>query len=298
MPAKKQPGKYSKYIRFFWLLVIAPLVLLVSIVFATAYGFFGELPSFEDLENPNSALASEVFSADEVLLGKYYFQNRTNVHYKDLAPNLVNALKATEDIRFEEHSGIDIRGLLRVLFKTVILRQSGSGGGSTITQQLAKNLFPREQIGGVKLLTRKIQEWIIAVRLERNYTKEEIVAMYLNTVEFGSNSFGIKSASQTFFNKTPDQLHTEESAVLVGLLKAPTYYSPVRNPENSTRRRNTVLYQMKKYDLLSQAEYDSLKNIPIRLRYQAEDHNAGSATYFREYLASVFKQMVQRTQKE
>lgn len=284
MPGKKQPGNFSKYIRIFWLLVIAPLVLLVSIVAATAYGFFGELPSFEDLENPNSALASEVFSADGVLLGKYYFQNRTNVHYRDLAPNLVNALKATEDIRYEEHSGIDIRGLLRVLFKTVILRQSGSGGGSTITQQLAKNLFPREQIGGVKLVTRKIQEWIIAVRLERNYTKEEIIAMYLNTVEFGSNSFGIKSASQTFFNKAPDKLRTEESAVLVGLLKAPTYYSPVRNPENSTRRRNIVLYQMKKYDLLSQVEYDSLKTLPIRLRFQAEDHNVGNATYFREYL--------------
>ena len=173
---------------------------------------------------------------------------------------------------------------MRVLFKTVLLRQSGSGGGSTITQQLAKNLFPREKISGFRLVTRKIQEWIIAVRLERNYTKEEIIAMYLNTVEFGSNSFGIKAASQTFFNKPPSQLQTEESAVLVGLLKAPTFYSPIRNPENSKRRRNTVLYQMNRYNLLSQAEFDSLKAMPIKLKFQSEDHNIGVATHFREYL--------------
>lgn len=284
MPKKKKSGKFNAFLKVFWLVVILPAVGLVAIVGATATGMFGELPSFEDLENPNSALASEVFAADGVLLGKYYFQNRTNVHYRELAPNLVNALKATEDIRFEEHSGIDIRGLLRVLVKTVILRQSESGGGSTITQQLAKNLFPRERISGYKLVTRKIQEWIIAVRLERNYTKEEILAMYLNTVEFGSNSFGIKSAAQTFYNKLPSELKTEESAVLVGLLKAPTYYSPSRNPDNSTRRRNTVLYQMRRYDFLTQHDFDSLKSLPIILKFQSEDHNTGMATHFREYL--------------
>jgi penicillin-binding protein 1A len=283
-PKKKKQGRYGIYIKIFWLLVIAPLVLLFVFVATVATGYFGELPTFEDLENPNSALASEVYSADGKMLGKYYFQNRTNVHYKELAPNLIKALKATEDIRFEEHSGIDIKALMRVLFKTAILRQTGSGGGSTITQQLAKNLFPRERISGMKLVIRKIQEWIIAVKLERNYTKEEILAMYLNTVEFGSNTFGIKSASQTFFNKLPSALKTEESAVLVGLLKAPTYYSPVRNPENSKLRRNVVLYQMRRYDLLTPQEYDSLKNLPIRLKYQAEDHNVGIATYFREYL--------------
>jgi penicillin-binding protein 1A len=284
MAEKKKQTKFTTFIRIFWILVVAPLVALVALVAATASGMFGELPTFEDLENPNSALASEVFSADGVLLGKYYYQNRTNVHYNDLSPNLVNALKATEDIRFEEHSGIDIRGLLRVLFKTVILRQSGSGGGSTITQQLAKNLFPREQISGVKIVFQKIKEWIIAVRLERNYTKEEILAMYLNTVEFGSNSFGIKSASQTFFNKSPDKLTIQEAAVLVGLLKAPTYYSPVINPENSLRRRNTVLYQMRRYDMLNEVAFDSLKALPIKLKYQAETHNQGRATYFREFL--------------
>jgi penicillin-binding protein 1A len=276
--------RYTRYVRIFWLMVIIPLTLLVLVVIAAAKGMFGDLPTFEDLENPKSALASEVYSADGILLGKYYFQNRTNIHYYELAHNLIDALKATEDIRFESHSGIDLRGLARVLFKTVILRQSGSGGGSTITQQLAKNLFPRERISGFRLFTRKIQEWIIAVRLERNYTKDEIIAMYLNTVEFGSNSFGIKSAAQTFFGKSPSELDVEESAVLVGLLKAPTYYSPVRNPENSTRRRNTVLGQMKKYNLLTPEAFDSLITEPIKLNYQAEDHNIGTATYFREYL--------------
>lgn len=284
MTKNKSTGKFGTLLKIFWLMIVLPLVLVFSIVAVTASGMFGDLPSFEDLENPNSALASEVFSADGVLLGKYYYQNRTNVHYRELAPNLVNALKATEDIRYESHSGIDIRGLMRVLVKTVVLQQSGSGGGSTITQQLAKNLFPREKISGFKLATRKIKEWIIAVRLEKNYTKEEIIAMYLNTVEFGSNSFGIKSAAQTFFNKQPSQLKTEESAVLVGLLKAPTYYSPVRNPDNSIRRRNTVLYQMRRYDQITPQVYDSLKALPIKLRYQSEDHNAGTATYFREYL--------------
>jgi len=284
MAEKKKKQSFKGWIRIFWILVLVPLLAVSAIVWATSRGYFGELPTFEDLENPSSALASEVFSGDGELLGKYYFQNRTNIHYRELSPNLVNALKATEDIRFEKHAGIDFRGLLRVLFKTVILQQSGSGGGSTITQQLAKNLFPRDRISGAKLAIRKIQEWIIAVKLERNYTKEEIIAMYFNTVEFGSNSFGIKSAAQTFFNKTPAELSIDESAILVGLLKAPTYYSPVRNPENSLRRRNVVLYQMQKYKMLEQAQFDSLKALPIALKYQAEDHNAGLATYFREYL--------------
>jgi len=275
---------YSLYLRIFWLAIILPVILLGTLVSLTASEFFGPLPTFEELENPKSSLATEVYSEDGSVLGKYFFQNRTNIHYHDLAPNMVNALKATEDIRFEEHSGIDLRGLLRVLFKTVILGQEGSGGGSTITQQLAKNLFPRDRISGFQLVIRKIQEWIIAVRLERNYTKEEILAMYLNTVEFGSNTFGIKSASETFFNKEPKELKTEESAVLIGLLKAPTYYSPVRNPDNSTKRRNVVLGQMRRYDLLSEETYDSLKAMPLKLNYRAEDHNEGLATYFREFL--------------
>lgn len=247
-------------------------------------GTFGDLPTFEELENPNSSLASEVYSVDLVVLGKYFYQNRSNTHYRELSPNIINALKATEDIRYEEHSGVDIRGLFRVLVKTVIFRQSNAGGGSTITQQLAKNLFHEKPATKWQRIIQKFQEWIIAVKLERNYTKQEIMAMYLNTVEFGSNAFGIKSASQIFFNKIPAKLNVQESAMLVGLLKAPTLYSPVRNPNNALNRRNTVLSQMRKYDMLSTTEFDSIKKIPIRLKFKAEEHSSGLATYYREGL--------------
>ncbi len=275
------PPAFRNKVRLFWLLVLAPVVLLFFLVSATAY--FGDLPSFEDLENPNSNLASVVYSSDMKVLGKYYYQNRSNIHYSDLSPNLINALKATEDVRFEEHSGVDLRGLFRVLFKTVILRQS-AGGGSTITQQLAKNLFPRESISGFKLIVRKIKEWIIAVKLERSYTKEEIMAMYLNTVEFGSNSFGVKSASNTFFSKDPKDLNVPESALLVGLLKAPSYYNPVRNPKNAFERRNTVLAQMHKYQFINDTQFSAFTKIPIKLNYAMEDHTSGLAPYFREEL--------------
>lgn len=280
--------EYKKYIRWFWILIVSPILILFLTVFLVALEFFGPLPTFEELENPKSNLATEVYSADQKLLGKYFIENRSNIHYKDLSPNIINALTATEDARFRDHSGIDGRGLLRVLFKTIILRQSNSGGGSTITQQLAKNLFPRENISGLKIVIRKIKEWIIAVKLEKNYTKDEIQAMYLNTVEFGSNAFGIKSASRTFFNTTPDSLKIPEASVLVGLLKAPTYYSPVKNPENSLKRRNVVLFQMQHYNYISKEEFDSIKVKPIELKYKAETHNEGLATYFREFLRDDF----------
>ena len=267
------------------MLVLIPMLSLAFIISGVALGWFGALPSFQELENPRSNLASEIISSDQVVLGKYYYQNRSNTSYTHLSANLVNALKATEDIRFEAHSGVDIRGLFRVFFRTILLHQKNAGGGSTITQQLAKNLFPRQpNQGKIKTSVTKIKEWITAVRLEKNYTKDEIIAMYLNTVEFGSNAFGIKSASRTFFNKSPDSLKIEEAAILVGLLKAPTYYSPVRNKENSTERRNVVLAQMKKYKFLTADQFDSLAALPIVINYQSEDHNLGSATYFREYL--------------
>ncbi len=264
-------------------MVLLPIGFLFAFVLAISNNMFGDLPTFEELENPKSSLASEVISSDGVVIGKYFVQNRSNVHFNELSPNLVKALLATEDIRFEKHSGIDLKGLFRVLFKTVLTRQD-AGGGSTLTQQLAKNLFPREKMNKFQLIIRKIKEWIIAVRLERSYTKEEIMTMYLNTVEFGHNTYGIKSAARTFFQKTPDQLSVEESAVLVGLLKGPTLFSPVRNPGNSTARRNTVMAQMNKYGFLTDAEFDSLKLLPIRLNYKPDDHNAGIATYFREVL--------------
>jgi penicillin-binding protein 1A len=274
---------YRKYIRVLWILFLLPLLLGFIFVWMVAAEVFGPLPTFEQLENPKSNLASEIYSSDGKVLGKYFIQNRTNIHYEDLSQNLVKALKATEDVRFEEHSGVDLKGLFRVLFKTVILRQD-AGGGSTLTQQLAKNLFPREKLSKMGLVIRKVQEWVIAAKLERRYTKDEIIAMYLNTVEFGSNAYGIKSAARTFFNKTPDSLKVEEAAVLVGLLKAPTRYSPKSNPKNSLERRNVVMAQMKKYAMLTPEMYDSLKQSPIKLNFQPEDHMAGSATYFREVL--------------
>lgn len=297
MPGSKK-GSFKKYIKIFWILIVTPLLLLVTLVIATALEWFGKLPTFEELENPKSNLATEIYTADGILLGKYYYQNRSNVHYRDLSPDLIHALKATEDIRFEEHSGVDIRGLARVLGKTVILRSSSSGGGSTLTQQLAKNLFHNKPKSKWERARQKIQEWIIAVRLEKSYTKEEILAMYLNTVEFGENAFGIKSAARTFFNKTPDKLNVSESAMLVGLLQAPTRYSPVRNPKNALGRRGTVLAQMLKYNFLKKAEYDSISKIPIQLHYQSEDHNEGMATYFREVLRGELTQWCKENPKK
>lgn len=251
----------------------------------------GFMPTFEDLENPENNLSSQVFSSDKELLGTYFLQNRTFVDFNEVSPNMINALIATEDIRYRRHAGIDARGLGRVFVKSILLRKTGSGGGSTITQQLAKNLFPRDTViyrfgfsRKINLGINKFKEWVTAVKLERNYTKDEILIMYLNTVDFGHQSFGIKTSSRTFFNTTPDSLKIEEAALLVGVLKAPTWYSPVRNPERSIIRRNVVLGQMRKYDFLSQAEYDSISRLPIELDFMTQDHNIGHATHFREYL--------------
>ncbi|HRW63422.1 MAG TPA: transglycosylase domain-containing protein [Bacteroidales bacterium] len=279
------------YIRLFWILVSIPVLTLVLLFTLISLEKLGKMPTFEELENPENDLASEVYSDDGILLGSYYYQNRSYVNYEDLSPNMVNALIATEDIRFNKHSGIDARGLGRVLVYSILLSDRGAGGGSTITQQLAKNLFPRDTSSYNSSIARtihlglaKFKEWVTAVKLEKNYTKEEILVMYLNTVPFGGNSYGIKSAAKTFFNTTTDSLNIEESALLVGLLKAPTYYSPVRNPERSRLRRNVVLYQMKRYNYISHEEYDSLSTLPITLNYKVQDHNEGLGTYFREYL--------------
>lgn len=272
-----------KYVRILWALFFTPLLFIFLLVGLTSAGLFGSLPTFEQLENPQSSLASEVYSADLKTLGKYYVQNRVNVGYHDLAPQLVNALKATEDVRFEAHSGVDIKGLLRVFVKTIILQQD-AGGGSTLTQQLAKNLFPRESMGKLRLIFRKLKEWIIAVRLERNYTKQEILAMYLNTVEFGNNAFGIKSASTTYFNKQPSELNVEEAALLVGMLQAPTRYNPVRRTEAATVRRNTVIAQMARYGFITAQQKDSLQKLPLKLNFRQESHTEGLAQYFRETL--------------
>mgnify|MGYP000334830889 CR=1 FL=1 len=281
--AQGSSKSFGKYVKFIWLIVLGPVLFIFLLVGLTSAGLFGDLPTFEELENPNSSLASEVYSADTKILGKYYVQNRVNIHYKDLSPNLVNALKATEDVRFEEHSGVDIKGLFRVFVKSIILQQD-AGGGSTLTQQLAKNLFPRGETNKLKIVFQKLKEWIIAVRLERNYTKPEILAMYLNTVEFGNNAFGIKSASTTYFNKQPSELKIEEAALLIGMLQAPSRYNPVRNVENATFRRNTVIGQMSKYKFITEEQKDSLLKLPIKLNFRQESHTEGLAQYFREVL--------------
>ena len=284
--SKKKPEGFKKYLKVFWIIVFLPVILATLIFGTISLGLWGFMPSFEELENPKSNLASEIYSADGQLLGTYYIHNRSNVGYEDLAPNLVQALLATEDIRFHNHSGVDVRSIMRVIFRNIIGGQRSAGGGSTLSQQLAKNLFPRQESPStVQLVIIKLKEWVTAARLERNYTKDEIIAMYLNTVDFGSHAFGIKSASKTYFNTSPDSLRPEESALLVGILQAPSWYHPVRNPERALQRRNVVLGQMARYGYISQNEFDSLRTVPLDMsQFQIQDQNTGLATYFREVL--------------
>ncbi len=288
--AKKRNNKDSKKIRTAWKL-FAFLWIGVFLFFTLlSMGWLGFMPTFEELENPKSNQATEVISADGEILGFIGVENRSNITYDELSPNLVNALIATEDVRFYNHSGIDPRSLVRVLFKTLIGRQSSSGGGSTITQQLAKNLFPREHKSKLGTVFSKFKEWVVAVKLEHNYSKQEIITMYLNTVDFGSNAFGIKTAAKTFFDKAPSELTVNEAAMLVGLLKAPTTYSPVLHPDNALQRRNTVLHQMHTYNYLSDEDYEKFKELPVDVsHYSPQSHNDGLATYLREYIRTYMK---------
>ncbi len=242
----------------------------------------GYMPSFQELENPNSALSTEVISTDAQVIGRFYLENRSNIGFENINANLKNALLATEDIRYFNHTGVDLRALLRVL--KGLAGSDGGGGGSTITQQLAKNLFPRERLNKLELVFRKLKEWIIAVKLERAYTKEEIMAMYLNTVPFSDNAFGIKSASYVYFGKPVDSLKIEEAAVLVGMLKAPSQYNPRSRTEASTNRRNVVLHQLMRYKFITEKQYDSISKKKIVLNFNPDTQNEGSAPYFREYL--------------
>jgi len=294
MASPKSNNYYSKIISAVWLVFIAGVLALGLYVYAVSINFlnlFGELPDFRALENPKSVLASEVYSEDNVLMGKYFLENRSPVDYGDLPQNLIDALIATEDIRFEEHSGIDFKGSFAVIYYKLTGKQDR--GSSTLTQQLARNLFRTRtdlnkgllsSIPGLRMLIIKTKEWIMAIRLERSYSKKEILLMYLNTVDFGSGAFGIKSAAKTFFNKAPKDLKLEESAVLVGLLKGPSYFSPVKNPERSLLRRNTVIGQMQKYGFIQAADADLAKSAKIALNYHVENQNTGIAPYFRTEL--------------
>lgn len=249
-----------------------------------AQGWLGFMPTFEELENPESYLASDVISADGRVIGRYFSkENRLEVSYEEFTPELIQALVATEDVRFYKHSGIDLRGLFRVV-KGIVTGNSSSGGGSTLSQQLAKMLFPRERVNKLELVLRKFKEWIIAVKLEKSYTKEEIITMYLNKYDYLNLAVGIKSASQIYFNSTPDSLKLHEVAMLVGMAKNSSLYNPLRRPELVQKRRNVVLSQMKKYGYIDQAVYDSVRALPLGLDYQRVDFKSGLAPYLREYL--------------
>lgn len=282
---------YSGLIKTLWIGFLSGVLLVVLYVYLVSINFnnwFGGMPSLERLENPKSEVASELYTADNVLLGKYFRENRSPVEYEQLSPNLINSLVSTEDIRFEEHSGIDLIGTFAIAWYMINKEKRGS---STISQQLAKNLFDTRGAAfegtlakknrGLRMLINKTKEWITAIKLERSYTKKEIMTMYLNTVDFGSNAFGIKVASETFFKSSPDSLTIPQAAVLVGLLKAPTQFSPILNPERSLERRNVVFSQMQKAGYISSAQLDSMKVLPLGLNYSVENHNKGLATYFR-----------------
>ncbi len=278
---KRNPLKI--FLLVFWGIILAGILAMTLLFVMISKGKMGFMPSFEELENRKESLATEIISADGVILGKYYFQNRSNVDYDEISPNLVNALIATEDVRYYEHSGIDFRSLGRVFVGVITMNPRG--GGSTITQQLAKNLFPREDKNTVQLVLAKLKEWVVAVKLERNYSKDEIIAMYFNTVFFGNNAYGIKAASNIFFDKEPIDITIEEAAVLVGVLKAPSAYNPRTNIERSTDRRNVVLGQMYKYNYLSQPLYDSLVEMPINMaHFRRQDHTTGIAKHYREMI--------------
>ncbi|HKG06820.1 MAG TPA: biosynthetic peptidoglycan transglycosylase, partial [Pedobacter sp.] len=269
-----------KYNYRLWKILIGALVLFALFIISIGFGLFGELPSFRDIEHPKSNQASEIVTDDGRILGTYFVQNRSNVTYPEISPNVINALIATEDIRFLEHSGIDFKRTFTILLYNLIGKKQG---GSTITQQLALNLFSEEgrEKNIVKRMLQKFKEWVIAVKLERNYTKEEIIVMYLNTVDFGNQAYGIKSAARVYYNTTPDKLTVAQSATLIGILKGITRYSPTRNPERSIGRRNTIMGLMVKAELLTEQEFTKEQEKPLGLKFNAATVNEGIAPYFR-----------------
>lgn len=274
-------------------------ILFLLLAFLLFYiGVYSTVPGKATFASLKNATSSEVYSSDGVLLGKYFIHDRTNVKLENISSSITNALIATEDVRFYEHHGVDRRGLLRVFFKTLLLGDESSGGGSTITQQLAKNLFPRKDYGFFSMPVNKLREAILAEKLESVFSKEEILTLYLNTVPFGENAYGIEVASQRFFSKPASDLKTEEAALLVGMLKATTYYNPLRHPEASKERRNTVLAQMARYGFLKPTQRDSLQTLPVRLKYRYINQNRGLATYFREQIRQELNEWCSAHKKE
>lgn len=291
---KRKLKKWSQWaiISFLWITILGPLA---GVYIMLNISDDGTLPGFEELENPQSNLASRVYSADGVELGKYYKENRTNTKYNELSPWLVEALVATEDARYYQHSGIDLRALGRVV-KGVVTGQKSQGGGSTISQQLSKLLFPRKNMTNKwDLIKRKFKEWLIATRLEKNYTKEEIITMYFNKFDFLNNAVGINSASQVYFGKTPGDLELHEAAMLVGMAKNPSLFNPLRREKKVIKRREVVLNQMLKAKYISQSHYDSVRVLPLGLNYTRVDHKSGLAPYFRETLRGDVSRILRKT---
>ncbi|MDX1666325.1 MAG: transglycosylase domain-containing protein [Saprospiraceae bacterium] len=282
---------YKRIVRWMWYLAFASILAFILFFFFLS---FSDLPSVEQLENPKNELASQIYSEDGELLGRFYTENRVPVDFDQLDPDLIAALIATEDKRYYNHCGIDFRALGRVLVKTILLRQRSSGGASTITQQLAKLLFTGMPASGLARVLQKFKEWIIAVRLERKYTKEEIIAMYLNKFDFLYQSYGIKAAAETYFDTTQDSLEIHQAALLVGMLKNPSLYNPLRRPDVALQRRSVVLKQMQKNGLLTAEAYDSLKAVPLGLRFSRKTHIDGIATYFRMELAKELRGILAR----
>jgi penicillin-binding protein 1A len=285
---------FQHAIKVIWILLLCLLVglpLYVAAVRIYLFGLFGGMPSLKAIENPENDLSSELISADGVSLGRYFYYNRSQVTYNQLSPDLVKILLYSEDHRFYDHSGLDLQAYFRVLYGIVTFNAAGKGGGSTLTQQLAKNLYTlNPELDGSlaslgelpRRVIQKTKEWIISVHLERNFTKEEIMTMYLNTSAFGSNAYGIKVASETYFKKQPRALNMQESAVLVGMLQNPSLYHPRWRPKNSLKKRNEVLYKAYTHGYIkSKSTYDSLITTPLDLKYSVQNQNAGSATYFR-----------------
>ncbi len=278
--------KYRFQVFLFWFLFISGVTSFFGVFYLASVGYFGDMPDFRQLENPKTNFASEIISSDNKVLGKYYFNdNRTPIEYEEINPETINALIAIEDERFYSHPGIDLKATLRAI---VFLNQRG--GASTITQQLARQLFVGVRSRNIfQAVTQKIKEWVIAVRLEKQYTKQEILTMYLNIYDFGYYGDGIKSASNIYFSKEPIDLKTEESAMLIGMLQNSSLYDPIRRPEITKNRRNLVLMQMTKNNYITKKEEDSLKSLPLKLQYTPQSHRQGLATYFRSYLRGFMK---------
>ena len=300
MAKKKTKKKISRWkefalpLKIFWGVFLLGVLAVGGIFGSAALGLLGPMPPFEQLENPNTNLATEVLSVDGQILGKYYFNdNRTPITYDELPQNLVQALIATEDERFYKHSGIDWRGTLRA-----VVYLGKKGGASTITQQLARQLFVGVRSRNKsQAIVQKIKEWVLSVQLERRYTKQELIAMYLNIYDFGYNADGVRSAAKIFFNKSPQALNQQEAATLVGMLKNSSLFNPIRRPEKVRERRNVVLQQMYRNDMLSEQERDSLRQLPLELDFSPESHREGLATYFRAYLQSFMREWIRKNPK-